>query len=94
MKKEKGDGRLYHTEKVLADTNKHPIEDGPVFLKFCVIYCDTQNVYVGDEVEQLFLIEAGSPCDMSKALPLTYIDLSTVYVKAAVSGAILHIVGA
>jgi hypothetical protein len=76
-----------------SDTSAHKIESTKTYLKFGMVYCDTQNCYIGDINAQSFLLEAASKYDAGKALPLANVDLSTLYVKAAVSGMVLHIVG-
>ena len=86
-------GEIYETQITTTDTTAHAVESAQKYLKFGVIYCDTQNCYVGDADNQRFLLEAGTPADMSKALPLVNVDLATLYYKAAVSGAVVHVVG-
>jgi hypothetical protein len=84
---------LYHKTLTLNDTDVHQIESNTTVLHFGLLYVDTQNLYIGDQTDQAFLVEADSPIDLAKAIPLVDVDLKTVYVKAAVSGAVVHIIG-
>lgn len=86
-------GEVYEASKTLSDTVAVQFTTTQTYIKFGVLYCDTQNCYVGDSVAQTFLLEAQTPVDMSKALPLVNVDLSTLYVKAATAGAVVHVVG-
>lgn len=86
-------GEVYEASKTLANTTAVQFTTTQTYLRFGVLYVDTQNCYIGDSAAQTFLIEAATPVDLSKAVPLVNIDLSTLYVKAAVAGAVVHIFG-
>ena len=86
-------GEVYEEQITTSDTTAHAVESAQKYLKFGVIYVDTQNCYIGDKDNQRLLLEACSPVDMSKALPLVNVDLATLYYKAATSGSVVHIVG-
>ena len=86
-------GEVYETQITTSDTNAHAVESAQKFLKFGILYVDTQNCYLGDADNQRFLVNAGSPLDTSKAVALINVDLATLYYKAATSGSVIHIVG-
>jgi len=87
-----GRGDVYIRTITLNHTQARQVEHKHILLKRCVVYSQTQAAYVGNQSEQSFQMDATDYCG-SKCLRLTDIDLSSLYVKAAVSGAIVHILG-
>lgn len=85
-------GSVYTRSITLDHTHPRQVEKTTVCLKRCIMYTQTQNAYAGNQTEQTFQMEATDVCS-AKCLRLTDIDLSTLWVKAAVSGAIIHIFG-
>jgi len=83
----------YHKQFGLANTNATAVESTHIYLRFGVMYVEAQNCYVGDSEEQAFLLQAASPCEMSRALPLVNTDLSSLFTKATQSGTIVHVIG-
>jgi len=85
-------GAVYTATITLNHTHSQQVEKGPVVLQRCMIYSQTQDAYAGNQSEQNFKLDASDYCG-AKCLRMTNIDLSTLYFKAAASGAIIHIFG-
>jgi len=87
-----GRGDVYIRTITLNHTQARQVENKHILLKRGIIYSQAQAAYVGNQSEQSFQIAAADYCS-ANCLKLTDIDLSSLYVKAAVSGAIVHILG-
>lgn len=86
-------GDVYTRKITLGHTHPRRIEDNSVALSICWIYTKTQNCFVGNQTEQTFLLKATDEHDSSLGLPLTNVDLSDLYVKAATANAEVHVIG-
>lgn len=85
-------GAVYTATITLNDTHAYQVEKDRIMLQRVKIYSQTQDAYLGNQSEQNFKLDASDYCG-AKCARMTHIDLSTLYIKAATSGAIIHMFG-
>lgn len=86
-------GDIYENTITLAHTNPHQIEKESVSLAMIWLYSKTQNCYIGRQGSQGYLLHKADEHTSTYGLVLANVDLSDLYLKAAASGAEVHIIG-
>jgi len=86
-------GDIYENTITLSHTNAHQIEKNSMSLAMLWLYTKTQNCYVGRQGSQGYLLQKTNTHSSTYALVLANVDLSDLYLKAAASGAEVHMIG-
>lgn len=88
----KGLGAIYEEHKYLGDLLATRFTTEPLCLNAALVYVSTQDVYIGNQAGQDFLLDATDYFG-AKSPRIYDLDVSTLWFRAAVVGATVHIIG-
>lgn len=79
--------------KTLTSTDERQLYTHKMICSKVYIYAETYDVYIGRKGSQNFLLYPVGFFDRRYAAYLEWVDLSTIYVRAATANAKIHILG-
>jgi len=88
-----GVGDVYAKTMTLDHKHARRLENHSVPVVAVYIYCVTNNVYIGNESEQSFLLNDLTYYDTYGAITLHYADLADIWIRAQATPASVRILG-
>lgn len=88
----RGLGAVYEEHKTLSDTKPRRFTDKALCLNAALVYTKTQDAYLGNQAGQDFMLDATDYFG-AKGARIYDVDVSTLWFRAVVAGAVIHIIG-
>ena len=86
-------GNVYTRKIKLAHTHPVLVENEPLCLSGASMYASGNNVYIGNQAKQEFVLNSTNSYFSGHAIRAYNLNLGTLYVKAVTATAYLHIMG-